>query len=249
MDSVLSEKAVKKHTEATEKEEALEIILQKCGRVLPPITGKDYLYMEFLAEESKSLLEDLKSPMEEDKIRICANGHVIYADRVHEIKEMRAISSNWKNYTLKEKILNYHLIDRYDEIRREIDEGYEESMEDGTLPYFIEKIKEKIKEDGLLNPFIERIFSMFEKETAKDCTEEKKDTADKEINRKILKPEKNKKNRAIVQLDKETGQSIAQYESIAEAIRALGLKNGTRISGCCLGKFYSAYGFQWKYAD
>ena len=142
MDSVLSEDAVKKHTEAIEKEEALEIILEKCKRVLPPITSKDYLYMEFLTEESKSLLEDLKSPMEEDKVTICANGHVIYADRVHEIKEMRAISSNWKSFTLKEKILNVHLVDRYDEIRREINEGYEESMEDGSLPHFMKKIKE-----------------------------------------------------------------------------------------------------------
>lgn len=41
---------------------------------------------------------------------------------------------------------------------------------------------------------------------------------------------------------------IRTWESIAEAIRKLGLRKGTsKISECCKGKIKTAYGYIWKY--
>jgi hypothetical protein len=52
----------------------------------------------------------------------------------------------------------------------------------------------------------------------------------------------------VLQLDKVTGSVIRKFNSIRDAARAMGKKYGsTDIRRCCLGKYPSAYGFEWKF--
>lgn len=52
----------------------------------------------------------------------------------------------------------------------------------------------------------------------------------------------------VVQLDKNTNEIIAYFESTAEAGRAIN-KPRTHISAVCRGERKSAYGYKWKYID
>lgn len=53
--------------------------------------------------------------------------------------------------------------------------------------------------------------------------------------------------RAVIQYTL-NGDKVAEYESITDAIKALGKTNGlTHITCCCDGKRYSSYGFRWQW--
>lgn len=52
----------------------------------------------------------------------------------------------------------------------------------------------------------------------------------------------------VAQIDKNTGETIAIYPSIAEAGRKTGIKNGD-ICWCCMGKRKTACGYKWEYAN
>lgn len=51
----------------------------------------------------------------------------------------------------------------------------------------------------------------------------------------------------VVQIDQETGEIIAEYESAMAAARAFGKSRGSHITEVCKGKNKTAYGFIWKY--
>ena len=53
----------------------------------------------------------------------------------------------------------------------------------------------------------------------------------------------------VLQIDKDSNQVIAEYESTNAAARALGKKKGSHISEVCNGKLKQAYGFLWKYKE
>lgn len=52
----------------------------------------------------------------------------------------------------------------------------------------------------------------------------------------------------VLQIDKNTDEVIAEYHSVLEAARQLGINN-SNISKCCLGKYKQAYGYKWKYKE
>ena len=51
----------------------------------------------------------------------------------------------------------------------------------------------------------------------------------------------------ILQLDKETGALIREWECTSDAARELGIRQPS-ISNCCNGKLKTAGGFKWKFA-
>lgn len=67
---------------------------------------------------------------------------------------------------------------------------------------------------------------------------------------KISKYEVGKLNlgKPIKQIDKNTGEIIHIYDTVAEAKRALGIKNSnSHITEVCRGKRKTAYGYKWEY--
>ena len=63
---------------------------------------------------------------------------------------------------------------------------------------------------------------------------------------KNLKQKKQSK-RPVAKLDKETGEVLETFESIADAARSLGLKKGNHITEACQGKLKVVCGFCWTY--
>ena len=55
-------------------------------------------------------------------------------------------------------------------------------------------------------------------------------------------------SKAVLQIDKLTGQIIAEFPSIAEVQRQLGF-NDSSISACCIGERKSAYNFIWRFKE
>lgn len=54
--------------------------------------------------------------------------------------------------------------------------------------------------------------------------------------------------KAVLQIDKNTGEVIRCFESVRAARRAMGQTRG-KIAACCKGRVKSAHGFRWRYAD
>ncbi|UGO49250.1 HNH endonuclease [Bacillus phage vB_BanH_Emiliahah] len=59
--------------------------------------------------------------------------------------------------------------------------------------------------------------------------------------------DKNPRAKAVVQLDKDTGQLIAEYGCAKDGARALGKNSCGNIINCCKNKLNSAYGYKWMY--
>ncbi len=57
---------------------------------------------------------------------------------------------------------------------------------------------------------------------------------------------KDRKQKAVYQIDKNTGEIIKKWNYIAEAAKILGICS-TSIVKCCRGNFNTAGGFIWKY--
>lgn len=55
-------------------------------------------------------------------------------------------------------------------------------------------------------------------------------------------------SKAVQQIDKESGEVIAEFPSVNEVQRQLGFDKGY-ISACCLGKHKLAYDYLWRYAS
>ena len=53
-------------------------------------------------------------------------------------------------------------------------------------------------------------------------------------------------SKAVLQLDKDTNEVVAQFPSVMEVERQLGLGSG-HISACCRGERITAYNFKWSY--
>lgn len=53
-------------------------------------------------------------------------------------------------------------------------------------------------------------------------------------------------NKPVLQLDKDTGEVIREWESATDASLKLGINN-SHISACCRGKRNSAGGFRWRF--
>lgn len=51
----------------------------------------------------------------------------------------------------------------------------------------------------------------------------------------------------VAQIDKNTNNILAIYNSVAEAERAMSQKSRGHIGSVCVGKRLSAYGYKWKY--
>lgn len=66
------------------------------------------------------------------------------------------------------------------------------------------------------------------------------------IQRRIEKLINGKKSKSVLQIDKNTNKVIAEFPSIREVERQLGISN-SHISKCCLGKQKQSYGFIWKF--
>ena len=70
-----------------------------------------------------------------------------------------------------------------------------------------------------------------------------------ETKRKISESNKNGKwSKIVIQIDKSTYETIAEFPSASEAERQLGYSQAN-ISRCCSGKIKSAYGYIWKYKE
>jgi len=71
-----------------------------------------------------------------------------------------------------------------------------------------------------------------------------------EIN-KIYKTKQDKKpyKTSVEQLDPETNEVIAIFESANAAARSLGKNKGNHITEVCKGKNLKAYGYKWRYAE
>ena len=71
--------------------------------------------------------------------------------------------------------------------------------------------------------------------------------SNEEKNFENIKMNSNRTNQIIIQIDKDTDEEICRYNSIAEANRALGIKqyNGS-ISRVVTGKGTTAHGYKWK---
>ena len=67
-----------------------------------------------------------------------------------------------------------------------------------------------------------------------------------ETRKKILESQKNRK--IVIQIDKNTNEIIAEFQSLMEVQRQLGYKIGN-LSKCCNGKRKTAYGYIWKYKE
>lgn len=63
----------------------------------------------------------------------------------------------------------------------------------------------------------------------------------------LKKKEKIDQRKMVKQIDIETGETIAIYESTNAAVRTLNKKKGTHISEVCNGKLNAAYGYKWEY--
>lgn len=64
-----------------------------------------------------------------------------------------------------------------------------------------------------------------------------------------IKKEKQAYKRPVNQIDKNTNEIIATYESSMDAARALGKKKGSHITEVCKGIHKTAYGYKWQYAE
>ena len=53
--------------------------------------------------------------------------------------------------------------------------------------------------------------------------------------------------KSVAKIDKDTGEVLETFESIAAAARSLGLAKGSHITEACKGTIKSAYGFYWQY--
>lgn len=53
----------------------------------------------------------------------------------------------------------------------------------------------------------------------------------------------------IAQIDSVTNKVITTYDTIADAYKALKVKNSSHISAVCRGKRKTAYGYKWKYIE
>ena len=54
------------------------------------------------------------------------------------------------------------------------------------------------------------------------------------------------KNKSVQMFDKKTGELLATFPSLMEAVGVTGINQGN-ISSCCLGKLKSAGGYKWRY--
>lgn len=63
------------------------------------------------------------------------------------------------------------------------------------------------------------------------------------------KQEKKSTKRSVYQLNKNTLEIIAKYDSINDAARAVGKTKGGHITEVCQGKLQSAFGYKWRYVD
>ena len=54
-------------------------------------------------------------------------------------------------------------------------------------------------------------------------------------------------SKQVQMLDKQTGELLATFPSLMEAVRVTGINQGN-ISSCCKGKYKSAGGFVWQYS-
>lgn len=73
-------------------------------------------------------------------------------------------------------------------------------------------------------------------------------TRNKRMTEKLKGKYNTKTSKPVLQIDKNTNEVIAEFPSVAEAIRQLGYSTGN-ISACCLGKLKTYKGFIWKYAS
>ena len=55
--------------------------------------------------------------------------------------------------------------------------------------------------------------------------------------------------KAVLQIDKITGDVIKRFESIAEASEAMGTRNAGNIGLCCRGLRNQVAGYKWQYAE
>lgn len=53
----------------------------------------------------------------------------------------------------------------------------------------------------------------------------------------------------VKQIDKNTGEVIQIFSSQSEAAKAVGLKNSSSISSCCVGKQKTSAGFRWEFCE
>ena len=58
-----------------------------------------------------------------------------------------------------------------------------------------------------------------------------------------------KQKRAVIQVDMKTGEYLNEYDSIAEATKAIGFVSKSNIGACCRGIKKSVGGYKWIYKE
>lgn len=53
----------------------------------------------------------------------------------------------------------------------------------------------------------------------------------------------------VLKISLETNRIVKEYDSISEAAKEIGVKNGVAISNCCRGVQKTAYGYKWRYKN
>jgi hypothetical protein len=215
MDSALTGEAVVKEVE----NKVLEILREKCKRVLSLRTEEDYCYGLFLEAEGFLGISYIKLKETETKhIKVFARAFHMNMELKDQIDELQDICLKWNFASIEWKMLHVSLLDRYDFIRSNINKYYSEDIKRSDCKEFIEEIK-IITRECFMNSL--------------------------GITPKPLLP--NERKRAVYQLTKE-GVFLIKHESIAAAGKAVGTRHTSRISECCSGKHETACGYKWEYA-
>jgi group I intron endonuclease len=85
-------------------------------------------------------------------------------------------------------------------------------------------------------------------ESRKKMSESKKNMSG-ETRKKISEATCKKLSKPVYQLNRNSGEVLATFNSIKEASQILGLKSSSNISEVCTGKRTQAHGYRWQYAS
>ena len=133
-----------------------------------------------------------------------------------------------------------------EEIRKKISKAKKGKNNSFYGKHLSEEQKKKISEANKgKTPWNKGKTNIYSEETKRKMSEKKK-------GRKLSEETKRKmseiRSKTVLQIDKSTYETIAEFPSASEAERQLGYSH-SNISKCCSGKIKSAYGFIWKYKE
>lgn len=126
------------------------------------------------------------------------------------------------------------------EVHRNVIEGHRRSQEKRSQTIGSEIVRKKISESTKI--------AMSSPELRAEISKKVKLALSKPETHEKMLAMYSRKRKSVIQLTKETKIVIAEFKSIAEAVKMTGV-NGNCISSCCRGKIKSAGGFYWKFSE